>query len=289
MKKSVEQKLEEALANVGDMALKARLKAVIQSLEVEKGDRILDCGCGEGFCLKLLNELYPEAKLWGIDCAAGLLKRAKKEAGKKATILQADIFALPFKDGFFDKIVLSEVLEHLENDVKGLEAIKRVLRKNGVLVITVPHANYPFLWDPINKSLETLFGQHIKSGFWAGVWNTHLRLYRPQQLRQVCSRAGLKVERIEGLTHYCFPFNHLFLNGFKRLLVAGILPRQLSLSADKFTWKESQSERRADVVKLGYHFLNLLDSLNSKEEGKATAGRSFVSLVVKAVNSKLRN
>ena len=90
---------------------------------------------------------------------------------------------LPFKAEFFDKVMMSEVAEHLPDDVKGLKEVKRLLKKAGILILTVPNHNYPFFWDPLNWTLEHFWGTHIKSGFWSGLWNQHLRLYKPDEIK----------------------------------------------------------------------------------------------------------
>jgi hypothetical protein len=107
---------------------------------------------------------------------------------------------LPFPDDSFDSVILSEILEHVDDDVRGLAEVRRVLKPGGVVAITVPNANYPFLWDPINKTLETLFGIHIQRGPLAGIWANHVRLYERDQLRHVVEQAGLIVEQERAFT-----------------------------------------------------------------------------------------
>jgi ubiquinone/menaquinone biosynthesis C-methylase UbiE len=268
------------LANVGDMAFKARIKMIFEYLNVQPGDKVLDCGCGEGFYLKLLEKLYPEAKFWGVDYDPEILGRAKREVSARVKLMQGDIYRLPFKKNYFDKIILSEVIEHLDDDLKALRLVKNILKKGGALAITVPNANYPFFWDPVNKVLEKVFKTHVKQGFWAGIWNMHLRLYDYDQLISLCKKAGLKISRADLMTHHCFPFNHLFLYGFKQILNKGVLPEKMSLSADKFTWEKADKNQKLDVVKLGYRFLNWVDSFNDRQ---FSPEKSSVGLAIKAV------
>jgi len=220
------------LHNTGDIAFKRRVKSIVQGLEIQDQDRVLDCGCGEGFYLKIISELS-RCQLCGFDCDEEVLSRARQELDSfRVQLIQGDIYKLPFHDGEFDKIIFSEVLEHLPDDVKALSEVKRVLKPGGVLFITVPNSNYPFFWDPINKILEIVFHIHIKNGFWAGIWNMHKRLYTKDEITGAIKRAGFKIVYFQSLTHYCIPFNHLFLNGMKRLLNTGILPKAISNVAD---------------------------------------------------------
>ena len=52
----------------------------------------------------------------------------------------------------------------------------------------------PFLWDPINKTLETLFNRKIRKGMLAGLWANHVRLYTMPQLRDPVRKAGFEIE-----------------------------------------------------------------------------------------------
>ena len=166
--------LEALLRNVGDMAFKRRVRTIMRGLDIQEGDRVLDCGCGEGFFLKMFGEIS-RARVCGTDADMSLLERARRETSTYGNVEVncGDIYGLPYQGGFFDKIILSEVLEHVPDDGRALTEVKRVLKPGGLLFVTVPNANYPFLWDPINKVIEALTGRHIRKGFWAGIWNMH--------------------------------------------------------------------------------------------------------------------
>ncbi|MEM0385482.1 MAG: class I SAM-dependent methyltransferase [Nitrososphaeria archaeon] len=57
----------------------------------------------------------------------------------KAVNIVADAHFLPFKDQSFSEIICTEVLEHLESPIKALKEMRRVLKNNGVIVVTVPN------------------------------------------------------------------------------------------------------------------------------------------------------
>ena len=184
------KKLEAVTANIGDMALKRRVKTIIGYLDIKPQDRILDCGCGDGLYLMVISNLI-DSHLYGFDLDEKEIVLAKINMNASATrFTRGDICRLPFHDSSFDKIILSEVLEHVAEDSKALQEIKRVLRKNGLLVITVPNHNYPFLWDPVNKILEFLCKKHIRKGFWAGIWRQHLRLYNFSEITNLLEKTG---------------------------------------------------------------------------------------------------
>lgn len=270
------------LQNTGDIAFRRRLKSIVQGLNIKDQDKILDCSCGEGFYLKIISQLY-KCKLYGLDCDGEVLSRARQELEMPWVYLtQGDIYKLPYHNKEFDKIILSEVLEHLPDDVKALSEVKRVLKPGGILFITVPNSNYPFFWDPINKTLEIFFHMHIKKGFWAGIWNMHKRLYSKEKITKVVKEAGFRIIDVKMFTHYCIPFNHLFLNGMKRLLNTGILPKVISNAADKFRYKEN-NRLFINPVNFSYAFFNFIDKFNEN----ISDNKSSVSIGIKAVKSKI--
>jgi len=57
----------------------------------------------------------------------------------KAVNLIADAHSLPFKEESFSQIICTEVLEHVESPIKVLKEIKRVMRKDGIALVTVPN------------------------------------------------------------------------------------------------------------------------------------------------------
>lgn len=267
-------KLDELLKNTGDLCLKRRAKLLVTQLNPQKNDVILDAGCGDGYYLFLLSNLG-DFNLTGIDYLKKNVDDAKRQVkNKKIKYLVGDISRMSFKTGTFNKIVLSEVLEHVDDDYKTLVELKRVLKKGGTLYITVPHWNYPFFWDPINYILQRVFRTHIKSGFWAGVWNMHDRLYYAKELRSVVQKAGFKIEQFENLTHYGIPFNHYLTNLGFRIRTSKHTPENLKQTMTKFSTNEKKTWFN--------HVLDFLNFLDRRNDRHFSASTSTVCMFVKA-------
>lgn len=276
--------LEHLTRKEADMAFRRRAWTIFEWLGATAGRTILDCGCGRGFYLKMLRHLG-DARLAGVDLELPYLRKARRNlriagaALPEILVAGASIYDLPFADATFDAVLLSEILEHVERDVDGLREVYRVLKPGGLALLTVPHADYPFWWDPINKTLETLFRTHVGRGPLAGIWAFHVRLYRPAELRQAALAAGFEVEEERSQTHHTLPFVHNLLYGLgKPLLESGILGRGLADVADRGAF-DRDAGSPLHPVNLALRLIRWLDRKNGMNE---PPGRSTVNLCLKA-------
>lgn len=264
--------------NEADMAYRRRVSAIFEFINPRDDMRILDLPCGRGFYLNMIRHIC-DCELVGADLDWDVVKIAGRVLAPLARVhaQQASIYAMPYPRDCFDAVILSEVLEHVADDVRALQEAFRVLKPGGVVAVTVPNANYPFLWDPINKILERLFNRHIQRGPLAGIWANHLRLYSACQLRRAVERAGFHVEEERTLTHYCFPFIHNLVYGLgKPLLEARMLPESMRAVADRHDFQASGG--RLNPVRLGVALFKAFDRKNADDEG---AQRSTVNLAIK--------
>jgi glycosyltransferase involved in cell wall biosynthesis/ubiquinone/menaquinone biosynthesis C-methylase UbiE len=272
------RKLEVLLRNEADMAFRRRAFRLLEWLELRDGERVFDCGCGMGFYLMAMGNLR-NLRLVGLDGDVERLRWARSEA-VPAQLLSGNILRLPFPDASFDKVLMSEVLEHIDDDRQALREIYRVLKPGGILALSVPHARYPFWWDPINHIWIALGGQPIRSGPIAGIWSNHERLYEPEALAERFRDAGFAIEILEEATHYSFPFIHFLVYGIgKPLIEKNLLPATLRKSADRFSGAQN-SGSLLNPINLGLAIFRWIDRLNDRP---AVAGkRSFVNVLVKA-------
>jgi SAM-dependent methyltransferase len=220
-------------------------------------------------------------KLVGLELDTEIIRKARHNVGHLPDLLltNANIYHLPYPDDTFDAVILSEILEHIDHDVDGLREVRRVLKPGGVIAITVPNANYPFWWDPINKTLETLFGTHIQHGPLAGIWANHVRLYTREQLREAVLGAGLVIDEERAFTHHSFPFIHNLVYGLgKPLLESGALPQAMANAADRTTFDRNDGSL-LNPINLALKVLNFFDRPNVMSE---PIGRSTVNLCIKA-------
>ncbi len=271
----MEKKLEQLLKSVGDMSLKRRAAKIVYGLGLIKGDKIIDVGCGDGFFLHLLSSLPVKVNLLGFDYDKIVLGNAKKNLGnKKIRLVKGSATNIPFKEKSFDKAIMTEVLEHIEDDKKALAEVKRILKPGGILLITVPSFNFPFLWDPINWILQNIFGTHISgTGFFAGIWARHLRLYKKNEIVKIIKASGFKVVEIDELTTRCLPFNHHLVNLVARFLYDVKPSAKIADPISKF-----KNVKKPLFIQLAFFLVNTFDKLNDVFPGK-----NGLNIYIKAV------
>jgi len=157
-----------------------------KQLDFKDGDKLLDVGCGEG---RHVIHACIEHNIIGIGADLSLrdLKITAERFAPFATynsqsyfsIQQTDATRLPFADKSFDKIICSEVLEHIENYQCVLQELTRVLKPNGILAISVPRA-WP---EKICWKLSAAYHQ-VEGG--------HIRIFNANQLRSEINAKGFE-------------------------------------------------------------------------------------------------
>jgi SAM-dependent methyltransferase len=265
--------------NEADMAFKRRVRTIFEWVEPQDDHIILDIPCGRGFYLNMIRYVS-DCRLVGAELDFPVIRKAQHTVRNLPDIdlHNVNIYQLPYPDDTFDAVILSEILEHIDDDVLGLREVYRVLKPGGVVAITVPNADYPFWWDPINRTLEFLFKRHISQGMFAGIWANHVRLYRREQLRDAVTGAGFVVEEERAFTHHSFPFIHNLVYGIGMpLLERGMLPEKLANAADRTTFDKNDGSL-LNPINLGLAVFNFFDRPNTMSE---PVGRSTVNLCVK--------
>jgi SAM-dependent methyltransferase len=265
--------------NEADMAFKKRVETIFEWIAPTDDMVILDMPCGRGFYLNMFRYVS-KCRLIGAELDWDVIEKARHNVGHLPDVAlhNANIYALPYPDDTFDAVILSEILEHLDHDVDGLREIYRVLKPGGVVAITVPNADYPFWWDPINRTLEFLFKRPIRTGTFAGIWANHVRLYTREQLRASVAASGFMIEEERAFTHHSFPFIHNLVYGFgKPLLESGLLPKDMATAANRITFDQNDGSA-FNPINLALKVLNYFDRPNRISE---PPGVSTVNLAIK--------
>lgn len=146
---TTKEKMREAYANYPPTAPKGFEPFHASTVEpifceIPDGSKVLDVGCNDGAMMKLLAD-SKGCDMTGVDVSETALALARE---KGLNVINADAQELPFDDHTFDAVILREVLVHIHEPIKALKEIRRVLKKDGVLLGSAPHANLEkMIWD----------------------------------------------------------------------------------------------------------------------------------------------
>ncbi len=133
--------------------------------------RVLEVGCGSGNVgAHLSRKGY---RVTGSELYADALEMAWSGFDK----VRSDAVDLPFDDGAFDVVGLFDVIEHLDDDLPPLREAFRVLKREGIVIVTVPARRE--LWSHVD------------------VLSFHRRRYVPALLRRLFSQLGAREEALE--------------------------------------------------------------------------------------------
>lgn len=99
---------------------------------------ILDLGCGTGHATRALKRRHPKALSVAVDIAPGMLAQARRQARwpRRFERVRADAYALPFRDGSFDLVFSSLMLQWCDDLDAVFAEIARVLRPGGLLLFS---------------------------------------------------------------------------------------------------------------------------------------------------------
>ena len=152
------------------------------------GHALLDLGCGTG--RHTFEALRRGADVVALDLSgqdllgvesmiAAIVVAGEATAPDGSVALRADALALPFPDNSFDRVIASEILEHIGQDEAAIAEIFRVVRPGGLVAVSVPR-RWP---ERICWALSDAYHE-VQGG--------HVRIYRGHQLLAALQSAGLE-------------------------------------------------------------------------------------------------
>lgn len=170
--------------------LRYRMRVLFPRL---KGPRILELGCAEGGMTKVLVEHFPHVV--SVDGSPLLIGRAKQNTDSDRVVFHCSLFEDFEPKGKFSSILMSCILEHIQDPVSLLRRAQRWLTRAGLIHIVVPNA------EALNRRvgramgmltrLDQLHERDIRMG--------HQRVYSRRTLAADIEAASLRVVRWDGI------------------------------------------------------------------------------------------
>lgn len=160
----------------------------LERLDVRPGHRVLDLGCGEGRHVHALS-IQPGVEVFGLDLCFDDVRETRTrldgladmvpDTTPRAGLVVGDALRLPFADGAFDRVICSEVLEHIPDYESALKEITRVLAPGGTLAVSVPRYGPERVCWALSDAYHEVEGGHV-------------RIFRASSLRRAIEARGFE-------------------------------------------------------------------------------------------------
>jgi len=174
--------------------------------KLQKSSFVLDVGCGEGYGTDLLSKYV--SRIIGIDVDRNIIKHASdKYKSKNCSFKTYDGIKIPYKDNTFNAVVSFQVVEHISDDAGYISEVYRVLKKNGIFIVTTPNRTYrlmpnqrPWNTSHIREYHHSGFEKLLKNKFsdvnvWGIRGNEEVQRIEIRRVRGILSGTPKRIEK----------------------------------------------------------------------------------------------
>ncbi|AMO98692.1 methyltransferase domain protein [Collimonas arenae] len=252
------------------------LHRYLQASEIAAGKVVLDLASGEGYGSELI--AHKALKVIGVDISAEAVAHARKRyAAENLEYMVGSCAEIPLPDASIDMVVSFETIEHHDQHEKMMQEIKRVLRKDGVLLISSPDKYY-YSIEPANinphhvkelyehefkQLLEgyykniTYFGQRVVYG--SGIFS--------ESTPTAATGYLLENEKLEKASGILKPVYWIALASDVQLpeLPSGVLEQPIADSEITQFWRGLMAERDEKIAHLHNTIASLRDTITGHD------------------------
>lgn len=207
---------------------------VLDALQLGRGMRLLDVGCGTGLFLEWLSQRV-QAESHGIDLSPNSIEMAKR-TNPKLLLTAGDAEALPYQDDSFQRISCNGAGHHLLDFLSALREMYRVLAPGGIVVFYEPTAT------PFSNAVRGLFLQDDK--FESPADLAHKDEFTGESVKRLLAEVGFINITTSSHDFIAYPLSGMYLN----------LPLGRSRTAMKFL---TQLESKLDRLRVLKSIFNL--------------------------------
>jgi ubiquinone/menaquinone biosynthesis C-methylase UbiE len=209
------------------------------------GSKVLESGCGVGAQTVILAQNSPEALITSIDISSKSIDKAKALIGENGIVnvkfQVADIFNLSFEDESYDHIFVCFVLEHLEEPIKALNCLKRVLKKGGTITVIEGDHGSTYFYPESKEAMKTIQCQVDIQAMMKG--NSLIG----RQIYPLMKSAGFNNIEVSPKTIYVDGSRPSQIEGFTKktfiAMVEGVKEQAIALNLiDESTWEKGISD-----------------------------------------------
>jgi ubiquinone/menaquinone biosynthesis C-methylase UbiE len=145
--------------------------------------KFLDIGCNDGYLLNLVQKKTQSNYIYGLDASNFQIYQSKRKYKKINFFCNyGENASKIFKKHYFDIITLNNVFNHSSKPLLLLKEIKKILSKNGTIVIEVPN------W------IKT-----VQKKTWDQIYHEHVSYFTPYTIAQILNKAGFKILKIDNI------------------------------------------------------------------------------------------
>lgn len=146
--------------------------------------KLLDLGCGQGHLTNYIKEKFKDFEVHGLDYSVSAIDYASTHF-KNIDFIVANAYQPPFENEYFDIVVCNNIWEHVPDPVNLLKSISRILKSNGVLIISTP-SRYRLM-----NLLKIFKGKKISF-----MSKSHVTEYTVGQVKELLQFGGFQVSKV---------------------------------------------------------------------------------------------